>query len=160
MYRMILVPVDRSQRAAGAVAAAFELARHEPGARVTLLHVVEIIKDTTYDDYRDFYDALAAQAKSEMDALLRPYDDGRVVDGRVVDGGLVDGAPVDGAPVFETVVVFGRRVEEILRVAEERAYDLIVLQSHRIDREEPTRGWGTISHRVGLLADCPVLLVK
>jgi len=145
MYRMILVPVDRSQRAAGAVEAAFELARHEPGARVTLLHVVEIIKDTSYDDYRDFYDALAAQAKSEMDALLQRYDD--------------EGAP-DGAPVIETAVVFGRRVKEILRVAEERAFDLIVLQSHRIDREEPTKGWGTISHRVGLLADCPVLLVK
>jgi universal stress protein A len=148
MYRMILVPVDRSQRAAGAVEAAFELARHEPGARVTLLHVVEIIKDTTYDDYRDFYDALAAQAKTEMDALLRPYGD--------------EGAPApsDSAPEVETAVVFGRRVKEILRVAEERAFDLIVLQSHRIDREEPTKGWGTISHRVGLLADCPVLLVK
>jgi len=140
MYRSILVPVDRSQRAAAAVQAAFALATLQAGAHVTLLHVVEIIKDTTYDDYRDFYDALAAQARSEMDALLAPFG--------------------DAGPEVETTVVFGRRVKEILRVAEERAFDLIVLQSHRIDREEPTKGWGTISHRVGLLAECPVLLVK
>lgn len=140
MFSTILVPVDRSQRAAGAVEAAFRLAAMETGARVTLLHVVEVIKDTTYDDYRDFYDALAAQAKIEMDALLEPFN--------------------DAGPQVETTVVFGRRVKEILRVAEEHGFDLIVLQSHRIDREEPTRGWGTISHRVGLLADCPVLLVK
>ncbi len=140
MFATILVPVDRSQRAASAVEAAFRLAAMQGGARVTLLHVVEIIKDTTYDDYRDFYDSLAAQAKSEMDDMLAPFD-------------------VDDVQV-ETTVVFGRRVSEILRVAEERTVELIVLQSHRIDREEPTRGWGTISHRVGLLADCPVLLVK
>jgi universal stress protein A len=140
MFRSILVPVDRSQRAAGAVATAVGLASREPDAGVTVLHVVEIIKDTTYEDYRDFYDSLAAQARSEMDALLAPFDDAGV---RV-----------------ETEVVFGRRVKEILRVAEERGFELIVLQSHRIDREEPTKGWGTISHRVGLLADCPVLLVK
>jgi universal stress protein A len=140
MYRSILVPVDRSQRAARAVATAISLAAREVDAGVTVLHVVEIIKDTTYDDYRDFYDSLAAQARSEMDALLAPFDDAGV---RV-----------------ETEVVFGRRVKEILRVAEERGFELIVLQSHRIDREEPTKGWGTISHRVGLLAECPVLLLK
>ncbi len=140
MYRSILVPVDRSQRAARAVATALGLAAREADAGVTVLHVVEIIKDTTYEDYRDFYDSLAAQARSEMDALLAPFDDAGV---RV-----------------ETEVVFGRRVKEILRIAEERGFELIVLQSHRIDRDEPTKGWGTISHRVGLLADCPVLLLK
>ena len=138
MYRSILVPVDRSQRAAGAVEAAFRLA--DGGSRVTLLHVVEIIRDTTYEDYRDFYDSLAAQARREMDALLAPFQ----------------GADAQ----VDTEVAFGRRVKEILRVAEERGFDLIVLQSHRIDRDEPTRGWGTISHRVGILANCPVLLVK
>jgi nucleotide-binding universal stress UspA family protein len=140
MYRSILVPVDRSQRAAGAVEAAFRLAAGGAGSHITLLHVVEIIKDTTYEDYRDFYDSLAAQAHSEMDELLAPFKE--------------SGARVD------TEVAFGRRVKEILRVAEERGFDLIVLQSHRIDRDEPTRGWGTISHRVGILANCPVLLVK
>lgn len=140
MYRSILVPVDRSQRAAGAVEAAFGLAARVAGSRVTLLHVVEIIKDTTYDGYRDFYDSLAAQARSEMDALLAPH--------------------AGSGPRGEVQVAFGRRVSEILRVADESGFDLIVLQSHRIDPDEPTRGWGTISHRVGILANCPVLLVK
>jgi len=139
MYRTILVPVDRSQRSRAAVDAAVHLAASVRG-RVTLLHVVEIIKDTNYDDYRDFYDSLAEQARSEMDALLAQH--------RESDAAL------------EVEVVFGRRVQEILRTAKEREFDLIVLQSHRIDPDEPTKGWGTISHRVGLLAACPVLLVK
>lgn len=140
MYRSILVPVDRSRRAADAVAAAFGLVAAGVARSITLLHVVEIIKDTSYDDYRDFYDALAEQARSEMDALLEAHREEQAA--------------------VESEVVFGRRVVEILRVAEERGFDLIVLQSHRIDPEEPARGWGTISQRVGLLANCPVLLVK
>ncbi len=139
MYRTILVPVDRSQRARSAVDAAVHLASSGPG-RVTLLHVVEVIKDTTYDEFRDFYDSLAELAVSEMEALLAPY--------RGTDVAL------------DVEVVFGGRVHEVLRMAKERDFDLIVLQSHRIDPEDSAKGWGTISHRVGLLAVCPVLLVK
>lgn len=139
MYRSILVPVDRSQRAAPAVAVAFDLAAASHG-RVTLVHVVELIKDTLYEDYRAFYDALAEQARGEMDALAAPH--------------VARGVPWEGH------VAFGRRVAEILRVQAEGEHDLVVLQSHRLDPDDPTRGWGTISHRVGILANCPVLLVK
>ncbi|HRN17880.1 MAG: universal stress protein [Trueperaceae bacterium] len=139
MYRTILVPVDRSQRARSAVDAAVHIAAASQG-RVTLLHVVEIIKDTTYDEFRDFYDSLADLALAEMEELRAPHH--------------------DAAVSVDVEVVFGSRVKEVLRIAEERGFDLIVLQSHRIDPGEPAKGWGTISHRVGLLAACHVLLVK
>jgi len=139
MFKTILVPVDRSQRAREAVDKAVHLAKVGQGS-VTLLHVIEVIKDTTYDEFRDFYDSLVGPAHAEMEALLEPH--------RASDVTL------------DAEVVFGLRVQEILRMAEERDYDLIVLQSHHIDVDEPGKGWGTISHRVGLLATCPVLLVK
>jgi nucleotide-binding universal stress UspA family protein len=57
-------------------------------------------------------------------------------------------------------VVFGHRAPEIVRYAGEGESDLIVLKSHRIDLENPAAGWGTVSYKVGILAQCPVLLVK
>ncbi len=47
-----------------------------------------------------------------------------------------------------------------MRYAVEEGMDLIVLKSHRIDLENPSAGWGTVSYKVGILAQCPVLLVK
>jgi len=38
--------------------------------------------------------------------------------------------------------------------------DLIVLTSHKIDLAHPAEGWGTTSYKVGILCQCPVLLVK
>ena len=38
--------------------------------------------------------------------------------------------------------------------------DLIVLASHRVNPSIVNRDWGTISYKVGILAQCHVLLVK
>jgi len=57
-------------------------------------------------------------------------------------------------------VIFGNRAPEIVRYAVEAGIDLIVLKSHRIDLQNPSAGWGTVSYKVGILAQCPVLLVK
>jgi nucleotide-binding universal stress UspA family protein len=56
--------------------------------------------------------------------------------------------------------VFGSRAHEIVRYATEVGVDLIVLTSHRIDLHHPSAGWGTVSYKVGILSQCPVLLVK
>ena len=50
--------------------------------------------------------------------------------------------------------------EEILRFAVDEEVDLIVLASHRLDPSKPGDGWSTLSYRIGILAPCPVLLVK
>ena len=42
----------------------------------------------------------------------------------------------------------------------EAGTDLIVLAPHRIDLKDPSAGWGTVSHKVGILSPCAVLLVK
>jgi universal stress protein A len=58
------------------------------------------------------------------------------------------------------VLVRGRRAEEIVKYAEAHEVDLIVLASHRVKPSLVDRDWGTISYKVGILAQCPVLLVK
>jgi universal stress protein A len=57
-------------------------------------------------------------------------------------------------------IVYGDRAEEIVKFAAAHDIDLIVLASHRIDPSSTRREWGTISYKVGILAQCPVLLVK
>ena len=60
----------------------------------------------------------------------------------------------------EEHIVFGNRVREVLHCAEQWQMDLIVLQSHKINPNEPFEGWGSMSYKIALLASCPVMLVK
>jgi nucleotide-binding universal stress UspA family protein len=57
-------------------------------------------------------------------------------------------------------VLIGSPAREIVRFATAKRVDLIVLGSHRIDLARPAAGWGTTSYKVGILCQCPVLLVK
>ena len=59
-----------------------------------------------------------------------------------------------------TKIVLGNRARSIVEFAEKNGIDLIVMNSHRIDLKEPNKGWGTISYKVAILSQCPVLLVK
>ena len=61
---------------------------------------------------------------------------------------------------FARRVSYGRRAEEIVDFAAEEDSDLIILSSHRIDLENPGSSWTTLSYKVAILAQCPVLLVK
>ena len=36
----------------------------------------------------------------------------------------------------------GKRAETIVRYAEENAADLMILSSHKVDRDHPALGWG------------------
>jgi len=60
----------------------------------------------------------------------------------------------------EERIRMGRRGPEVVRCAQEERCDLVVLRSHVLDRGEPIRGIGTVSHQVALAASCPVLLVR
>lgn len=138
MFEHILIPVDLHDRNQAAVDVGLQMARQNHG-RVTLLHVIELISDATFDEFEDFYLRLEEQALSKMTALL--------------------GEAAEAEHVSQ-VVVYGDRVGEIINYATENDISLIILNSHRINLEDPTIGWGTISHKVGILAQCPVMLVK
>jgi universal stress protein A len=50
--------------------------------------------------------------------------------------------------------------KSVVKFAAANDVDLIVLASHRVNLSKMNRDWGPISYKVGLLAQCPVLLVK
>ena len=139
MFTNILVPVDFSEDNKKAVDIAFSMARQDNGT-LTLLHVIETIDDADFMEIKDFYGQLEKRATAAMDKLMTSLQ--------------------GDAVTIKQKILFGNRAAQILQFALERKVDLIVLSSHRIDPAEPARGWGTISHKVGILSQCPVMLVK
>lgn len=143
MFKHILVPTDGTERSRNALQIAYrlyELEKKQAGVdRITLLHVIETISDDADPEFERFYAALQKKALKKMQRLLEDL-------------------PGD-TPIVQQVL-FGNRVQEILYFAGENKVDLIILNSHKIDYEVPASGWGSISHKVGILSPCPVMLVK
>ncbi|MFQ5530789.1 MAG: universal stress protein [Gemmatimonadota bacterium] len=138
MYGHFIVPVDLSDRNATAIHTARQLARLTRG-RVTLLHVVETL-DLPYDEVADFYERLEESAAGKLEDLLKQLQDPDVE--------------------IERRIVFGDPAAEIIEFAQDSADSLIVLRSHRVDPSAPTHGWATLSYKLAILANSPILLVK
>ena len=73
--------------------------------------------------------------------------------------GLVNKYATDKIDI-RTEIIYGKRVPEIVRYASTKEIDLIILSSHKLEEMESMDGWATISYRVGILAPCPVMMVK
>jgi nucleotide-binding universal stress UspA family protein len=139
VFQNILVPVDLTDAHQPALEIAARLAKENDG-RVILLHVVEVISEVWAAEDREFYTRLEQRARDHLARLGHSLEERGVA--------------------RREEVVFGHRAPEIVRYAAEVGADLIVLTSHRIDLQNPSAGWGTVSYKVGILAQGPVLLVK
>lgn len=141
MFRKILVPVDFTEKNEAAIQAALEVASGHEDAEIYLLHIIETIEHVEFDEMKDFYRELENRSVAKLSRLEE----------RIRTAGPVR--------VFHDLQ-YGKRAEAIVRYAEDQTMDLIVLSSHKVDRDHPALGWGTISYRVAIVARCPVLLVK
>jgi nucleotide-binding universal stress UspA family protein len=139
MFKHILVPTDLTEKSQKAFDIAVKMALQDE-RRVTLLHIIESIGDEEDKEFEAFYERLARRAEKIMDSMAEQHRDENVM--------------------IDRRIAYGKRARDIVRFADENEIDLIVLSSHRIDRDNPVEGWGTISYRVGILAHCPVMMVK
>jgi nucleotide-binding universal stress UspA family protein len=141
MFHHVLVPVDLTAKNRSAVDVAGELAELAGDeGRITLLHVIETIDHVPFEELEDFYSTLQEKAEAGLAELA---------------GSL---PPLTGEVRWR--VVYGHRARAIVEFAEEASCDLVVLSSHRVDPERRGEDWATLSHKVAILAPCPVLLVK
>ena len=140
MFHKLLVPVDFTEKNDAALASALEIASGNDGAEVVLLHVIETIEHIDFEEMADFYRGLESRAAARLFAIEEKLTQANV---RV-----------------RHEIVYGKRAETIVRYAEEQGTDLLILSSHKVDREHPALGIGTLSYRVAIVARCPVLLVK
>jgi universal stress protein A len=139
MFRRILVPTDLTDRGVKALDVALKLSGIDR-PRITLLHVIETFRGLDFDEMKPAYQKLERKAREIM-------------------GAAVEHLPNAGRVVSQEIV-YGDRAEEIVKFATTQNMDLIVLASHRVNPLAVGPDWGTISYKVGLLAQCPVLLVK
>jgi nucleotide-binding universal stress UspA family protein len=139
MFKKILLPVDLSERHQPALEVAAELAT-QSGGEVVLLHVVEVIAGLAMEEEKTFYGRLEKVARSHLARL------GNALTSRNVS--------------WRAEVFCGHRGPAIVRHAGELGADLIVLTAPRLDPNNLAAGWGSLSYKVGILAACPVLLVK
>ncbi len=139
MFQHILVPVDFSERNRRSIEIAVNMAAIDHG-RVCLLHVIEVIADMPLAEFQKFYLPLEREAENKLYALSAVHKDTTIT--------------------IDQTVIYGNRVQEIVRLAAEQGADLIVMNSHKIDLQNPSQDWATISYKVSILAACPVLLVK
>lgn len=139
MFTHILIPTDLTDRAEPAIGMTTTLVG-SGSTRVTLLHVIQTVPSATFEELKDLYLELEARSAAKL-ATLRAQ---------------LAAAGIDAAQA----VTYGKPALEIANYAHDHDVDLIVLTSHALDPAEPPRDWGTVSYKVGMLARCPVLLVK
>jgi nucleotide-binding universal stress UspA family protein len=139
----ILCPLDFADPSAGALRVARALAR-ENHARLLLVHVIEgwaenDVRDHSHwavPEYRRF---LEKEGRARLDAAL--------------------GAEDREACRVETILEAGKPYVEILRIAAERAADLVVMGVHGA-RTTDLNLFGSTAQHVVRQATCPVLTVR
>jgi nucleotide-binding universal stress UspA family protein len=139
MFKHILIPTDFTEKSLRAVEIAMQMAFQDM-CKVTLLHVIETIEGAEGDEFTEFYEKLRSHSQERLTELVKRF--------------------VSRDLLIQTEILYGNRANEIVRFAHENDIDLIVLSSHRIDAAGEALGFGTISYKVGILAHCPVMMVK
>lgn len=141
--RKILVPTDFSESAKHALGYALSLAE-EFHAEVTLLHVVE---EMAVGYASDLFPVPMAEVFHEISAYARKEL-----------ASLAATARAGGVPVHERLLQ-GKPSHEILRVAGEEAFDMIVLGTHGRGMLDHAL-FGSTTDRVVRKAPCPVLTCR
>jgi nucleotide-binding universal stress UspA family protein len=141
-FKSILCPVDFAQSSEWALGYALSLAR-ESSARVLLTHVLEDssdggVRDASRWTVPEYRRVLERAARERLTQILAPMN--------------------QTGCVVEQVLSSGKPGAEILRVAERRACDLVVMGSHGGTLE--TALFGSTAQHVVRGAACPVVTVR
>lgn len=139
MFDKILVPLDLTEKNAACVDMAARMARTNQ-ATIVLLHVIQTIAHLEFEEDRAFYQKLEERAKQKLEVLAQP----------LVKAGLD----------FRVEIRYGQPVKEITLAASKEDIDIAILNSRKLDPQNPIEGWGSVSYKVALLTDTPILLVR
>ncbi len=144
MYENILIPVDGSEVSDNAARQGFELASRL-GSKVTLFYAVDISILTApgAESAMANVNVMRASLKEQADSLM---------------ASMKETAAASGIEP-ETLVAEGNVSDEIVRAANEKGADLIVMGTHG------RRGFnrlliGSVAESVSRKAHCPVLLIR
>jgi nucleotide-binding universal stress UspA family protein len=139
MFRKLLLPLNLTDKHGQALDVAARMAKQNKG-EIILIHVIEVIEGLSLDEERAFYSRIEKNAHASLQRAGEHLTE-------------------QGVPWSEEVL-YGNRCAEVVRYAAGAGIDLIVLSSPRLDVNAPGPDWGSLSYKIGLLCQCPVLLVK
>ena len=139
MFNNILVPTDLTEKSQKAFDIAVSIAINYQSS-ITLLHVIEMIEGVEDEEFNAFYDKLRRRAQNTIEKMANRYTGKDLL--------------------INKEVILGKRVPEIIHFTNDNEIDLIILSSHKIEDFSSGDGWATISYKVGILASCPVMMVK
>lgn len=139
MFKQILAPFDLTDNHRAVLDALRQLAR-QSGASVTLLHVIEAIPGLGVGEEKRFFDRLKKTATARLKSYARYLARHKVRS--------------------KTKVLIGKRAQDIASYAESMNADLVVLAAPSFNPTEPAAEFASLSYKVCVLAQCPVLLVK
>jgi nucleotide-binding universal stress UspA family protein len=139
MFKHILLPVDLSHKHGSALEMAAHMAAQNRGA-VTLLHVIEVIHGMTKDEEKPFYERLERFAHRHLETLGQHLAEGKIP--------------------WQAVLIYGSRVQETIRYAQEKKVDLMIMTSPRMDPDHLRESFASLSYPMAFVAPCPVLLVR
>lgn len=139
MYKHILVPLGLSELNPVVLDKAVELVSTDQ-AKVTLMHVVQAFDSETDEETERFYKEIEHKAEHHLQKA----------------GELMLQKGVSS----NHIISIGDKAAEVLRYIEAEAVDLIVIESHQIDKNKPMEGLGSFSHQIAVLSPCSVLLVR
>ena len=139
LFNHILVPLNFTEKNNAALHYAECLAKQHQ-ARVTLLHVIETIEYAEDEEIAEFYEKLKVRARAKLANCAVKFEAAKI-------------------PVAKKIVM-GNTARGIVSYAMGKQIDLVLLSSHKVNLNEAPKGWGTLSHQVSILCQCPVMLVK
>jgi nucleotide-binding universal stress UspA family protein len=141
--KKILVPVDFSAHSAEALRFAADLGRRYD-ASLDLLHVFQTMAYALPEGY-------VVPSPEQLDAIMKHFQQQLETAKR--------SALAAGAPIVEVTLLQGGVASAILRVAEERQHDLIVMGTHGRTGMKHLM-LGSVAEHIVRAAACPVLTVR
>lgn len=139
MYEKILVAADGSEHSKRAVQEAVKMAKTNPGAKVTLLYVVDYGKARNEILHTQSPDELHLERRKH----LQPLED------------IFHSTGVQ----FETKTLHGTPGPTIVKHANETGYDVVFIGSRGLNALQEMV-LGSVSHKVAKRVQAPVIIVK
>lgn len=139
MFKNILLAADGSEYSLRAAEKANYLAKLSEDAKVTIVYVVD--GSTSKADVLRHWDALDIE-RNRKNKLI-----------------AIEESAKEANVQYEVMIVHGEPGPEIIKVANENEFDLVVIGSRGLNKLQEMV-LGRVSHKVAKRVSCPVMIVK
>ncbi|RLI29292.1 universal stress protein [Candidatus Bathyarchaeota archaeon] len=157
MFKTVLVPIDGSENSMKALTYAVEIAKQFK-AKLILINVYSLPKPTPISPAMPLAGPPTETTPPLTIEITRELIEKTKQRAQEILKRAKDEAEKKHVPV-ETIVKEGKPVREIVKAAEEKNVDLIVMGARGISKIKEIL-LGSVSHGVARKAHCPVLIVK